>query len=67
VPQAARANDAVWVPAILAVNLQITTFFFVAGLMLLERDAPASLGEIILGCGGSLVWSVVALLWDDIA
>jgi fluoroquinolone transport system permease protein len=26
------------VPAILAVNLQITTFFFVAGLMLLERD-----------------------------
>ena len=38
VPQAARANDAVWVPAILAVNLQITTFFFVAGLMLLERD-----------------------------
>ena len=38
VPQAARANDAVWVPAILAVNLQITTFFFMAGLMLLERD-----------------------------
>ena len=25
-------------PAILAVNLQITTFFFMAGLMLLERD-----------------------------
>ena len=38
VPQAVRANDAVWVPAILVVNLQITTFFFVAGLMLLERD-----------------------------
>lgn len=37
-PETARANDAVWVPAILAVNLQITTFFFVAGLMLLERD-----------------------------
>ena len=34
-----RAHDAAaWVPAILAVNLQITTFFFVAGLMLLERD-----------------------------
>jgi fluoroquinolone transport system permease protein len=38
VPEAARANSAVWVPAILAINLQITTFFFVAGLMLLERD-----------------------------
>jgi fluoroquinolone transport system permease protein len=38
VPDSTRANSAVWVPAILAVNLQITTFFFVAGLMLLERD-----------------------------
>jgi fluoroquinolone transport system permease protein len=38
VPETARANSAVWVPAILAINLQITTFFFVAGLMLLERD-----------------------------
>jgi fluoroquinolone transport system permease protein len=38
VPETARANGAAWVPALLAVNLQITTFFFVAGLMLLERD-----------------------------
>ena len=38
VPESARVNSAIWVPAILAVNLQITTFFFVAGLMLLERD-----------------------------
>lgn len=38
VPEAARANEAVWVPAILAVNLPITTFFFMAGLLLLERD-----------------------------
>ena len=38
VPETARADPAAWVPAILAVNLQITTFFFVAGLMLLERD-----------------------------
>jgi fluoroquinolone transport system permease protein len=37
VPDAARANSAVWVPAILTINLQITTFFFVAGLLLLER------------------------------
>lgn len=38
VPDSARSNAAAWVPAILAVNLQITTFFFVAGLLLLERD-----------------------------
>ena len=38
VPEAARANGAAWVPAIVVVNLQITTFFFMAGLMLLERD-----------------------------
>jgi fluoroquinolone transport system permease protein len=38
VPETARANAAAWVPAIVAINLQITTFFFVAGLMLLERD-----------------------------
>jgi fluoroquinolone transport system permease protein len=38
VPASARADAAAWVPALLAVNLQITTFFFVAGLMLLERD-----------------------------
>jgi fluoroquinolone transport system permease protein len=38
VPDPVRANSAVWVPAILAINLRITTFFFVAGLMLLERD-----------------------------
>jgi fluoroquinolone transport system permease protein len=37
-PENARANSAVWVPAILTINLQITTFFFVAGLLLLERD-----------------------------
>jgi fluoroquinolone transport system permease protein len=37
-PDNVRANSAAWVPAILTVNLQITTFFFVAGLMLLERD-----------------------------
>jgi fluoroquinolone transport system permease protein len=38
VPDAARTNSAAWVPAILTINLQITTFFFVAGLLLLERD-----------------------------
>jgi fluoroquinolone transport system permease protein len=37
-PEAARENTASWVPALLVVNLPITTFFFVAGLMLLERD-----------------------------
>jgi fluoroquinolone transport system permease protein len=38
VPEGARADRGVWVPALLAINLQITTFFFVAGLILLERD-----------------------------
>ncbi len=38
VPEAARADAGAWVPAIIASNLQITTFFFMAGLMLLERD-----------------------------
>ena len=38
VPETARRDAAVWVPAVVAMNLQITTFFFVAGLMLLERD-----------------------------
>jgi fluoroquinolone transport system permease protein len=38
VPEAVRADEGAWVPAVVAVNLQITTFFFVAGLLLLERD-----------------------------
>jgi fluoroquinolone transport system permease protein len=38
VPDAARADEGVWVPALVAVNLQLTTLFFVAGLLLLERD-----------------------------
>jgi fluoroquinolone transport system permease protein len=38
VPETVRADSGVWVPAILTINLQITTFFFMAGLMLLERD-----------------------------
>lgn len=37
-PETVRADRAAWVPAIVAINLQITTFFFVAGLILLERD-----------------------------
>lgn len=38
IPEGARTNSALWVPAVIAINLQITTFFFVAGLILLERD-----------------------------
>lgn len=37
-PDAARANHGAWVPALLAINLQITTFFFAAALVLLERE-----------------------------
>lgn len=38
VPESVRANSGLWVPALIVVNMQTTTFFFVAGLMLLERD-----------------------------
>jgi fluoroquinolone transport system permease protein len=38
VPAAARSDEAAWVPAMVVVNFQITTFFFVAGLLLLERE-----------------------------
>jgi fluoroquinolone transport system permease protein len=37
-PIAVIANPGLWVPALAAFNLQITTFFFVAGLLLLEKD-----------------------------
>jgi len=37
-PIAVISNPGVWVPALAAFNLQITTFFFVAGLLLLEKD-----------------------------
>jgi fluoroquinolone transport system permease protein len=58
VPEPARANSATWVPALLTVNLQVTTFFFVAGLILLERDegtltalavSPCSAGAYLAG------------------
>lgn len=37
-PPDARANHALWVPALIAINFPITTLFFIAGLILLERD-----------------------------
>lgn len=37
-PMAVINNPGLWVPAMAAFNLQITTFFFVAGLLLLEKD-----------------------------
>jgi len=38
IPETVRSNEEALVPAMVAINLQITTFFFVAGLLLLERD-----------------------------
>jgi fluoroquinolone transport system permease protein len=63
VPETARADAAAWVPAILAVNLQITTFFFVAGLMLLERDEGtlAALAVSPLSPGGYLAARTITL------
>jgi len=37
-PEDVRSAPSLGVPALVAFNLQITTFFFVAGLMLLERE-----------------------------
>ena len=63
VPEAARANSVVWAPAILLINLQITTFFFVAGLMLLERDEGtlAALAVSPLSASGYLAMRTVSL------
>jgi fluoroquinolone transport system permease protein len=38
IPPELRANSGFWVPFWVVVNLPITTFFFMCGLMLLERD-----------------------------
>lgn len=63
VPEAARSNQAALVPAMLAINLQITTFFFVAGLMLLERDEGtlAALAVSPFSPGGYLATRTVSL------
>jgi fluoroquinolone transport system permease protein len=63
VPEAVRANSVVWVPAILMINLQITTFFFVAGLILLERDEGtlAALAVSPLSASGYLAMRTFSL------
>ena len=38
IPVAARTPAGIWVPALVLINLVITTFFFVSGLILIERD-----------------------------
>jgi fluoroquinolone transport system permease protein len=76
VPESARANSAIWVPAILVINLQITTFFFVAGLMLLERDegtlnalavsplsASGYLAMRTIGLTGLAAAETIAIVW----
>lgn len=63
VPEAARSNIAVWVPALVAMNLQVTTFFFVAGLMLLERDEGTLSALAVSPCspGGYLGVRMISL------
>lgn len=55
-PPAARDSSELWVPFLFVVNLPITTFFFVCGLILLERDegtllalgvSPVTAGEYL--------------------
>lgn len=43
-PVAARTPSSIWVPALVLTNLVITTFFFVSGLILIERDEGSLLG-----------------------
>jgi fluoroquinolone transport system permease protein len=61
-PSAARADEASWVPALVALDLQLP-FFFVAGLLLLERDegtlaalavSPLTPGAYLASCTISL-------------
>jgi fluoroquinolone transport system permease protein len=60
---ASLRDPAAWVPPILVINLQITTFFFVAGLLLLERD-EGTLGALAVSpitAGGYLAAKMVSL------
>ena len=63
IPETARAEAALWVPAVVAINLQITTFFFMAGLLLLERDEGtlSALAVSPLSPGGYLAARTVSL------
>lgn len=56
VPAQARADHGLWVPALFVINLPMTTLFFVAGLISLEREegtlyalgvAPVSAGQYL--------------------
>ena len=62
-PESARSNVGAWVPALLVVNLPITTFFFVTGLMLLERDEGTltALALSPLSAGGYLAARITTL------
>jgi fluoroquinolone transport system permease protein len=62
-PASARVNEAASVPALLVVNLPITTFFFAAGLMLLEREEGtlAALALSPLSAGGYLAARITTL------
>lgn len=62
-PVAVREQPAVWVAPIVIMNLQITTFFFVTGLVLLDRDegtltalaaSPLSAGQYLAAQAATL-------------
>jgi fluoroquinolone transport system permease protein len=56
-------QSALWVPAVILTNLQITTFFFVGGLMLLEKDEGtlSALAVSPLSPAGYLTLRIVGL------
>jgi hypothetical protein len=62
-PNAVRGQPDVWVAPLVIMNLQITTFFFVTGLILLDRDEGTltALGASPLSAGQYLAAQVTTL------
>lgn len=63
IPAAARADHGLWVPALFVVNLPMTTLFFIAGLISLERDEGTlyALGVAPVTAGHYLALRMVTL------
>jgi fluoroquinolone transport system permease protein len=64
IPETARQDHALWVPALFVVNLPITTLFFIAGLILLEREEGtlSALGVSPISAGHYLALRMVTLI-----
>ncbi len=63
IPASARADHGLWVPALFVVNLPMTTLFFIAGMISLERDEGTlyALGVTPVTAGQYLALRMVTL------